>query len=163
MTAHPAARGSRTRKDATTPTVVVPFRDTAEYRFKCQAEDTVTALRSAALDVVHELRTVGPHVEFCFIAKMPDGSERVLSVFVANGNGELIAHVTPLDAEGVMWLSTTLAKDHEQARHRTLLDAVDACRAEAVDRGAWTATTYDEVQAAYAANPRTPACEHCGR
>lgn len=161
----PPVRKVRTPKGraSTSPTVSVDFRDTPEYRFKCQAEDTLSALRDAALEVVWESREIGPHRVLCAIGKMEGGTERVLMAFVANGQGEFIARIGPLDPDGVMWLSTTMAAAYEQSRHRTLLDAVDAARAEAVERHAWTANSYDAVQAAYAANPRQPMCEHCGR
>ncbi|MGW0844129.1 hypothetical protein ACWD26_29130 [Streptomyces sp. NPDC002787] len=164
MTATRQPRAARSRKAAAAaPARPVPFRETPEYRFKCQAEETCQQLRETAEHVDFEHREVGPHRIFCAIAKMADGSERILQAFVTNPRGEFIAIVGPLDVEGVMWLSRTMAKAVEQSRHRTLLDAVDEAHAEAVERGAWTADSYDAVQAAYADNPRTPACEHCGR
>ncbi|MER6687465.1 hypothetical protein [Streptomyces olivaceoviridis] len=159
-TAPRTTRQPRARAAAPAP---VPFRETPEYRFKCQAEETSAQLHQAATRVDLEFREVGPHRIFCAVAKVADGSERILQAFVANPEGEFIAIVGPLDTEGVMWLSRTMAKAVEQSRHRTLLDAVDEAHAEAVERGAWTADSYDAVQDAYAANPRTPACEHCGR
>lgn len=169
MTAKSTSRAtSRTRKGSrkaatAAPKVTVPFRETPEYRFKCHAEEASKALREAAAAVVFEFREVGPHRVFCSIGQMADGSERILMAFVTNSRDEIIATVGPLDTEGIMWLSRTSAEAYEQSRHRTLLAAVDQARAEAVERGVWTAGSQDEVLAAYAAHPRTPACEHCGR
>lgn len=163
VTPKPRTTRSRSKAGAATPTTPLPFRETPEYRFKCQAEDTHQQLSEEAERVDFEFREVGPHSIFCAVAKMADKSERILHAFVTNPRCEFIVTVGPLDVEGVMWLSRTMAKAVEQSRHRTLLDAVDEAHAEAVERGAWTADSYDAVQAAYAANPRIPACEHCGR
>ncbi|MFD7205930.1 hypothetical protein [Streptomyces sp. NPDC059893] len=145
------------------PNQTVPFVETQAYKFKCQAEEAHTSIAQAAVRRETGWRPIGTEQMFCHVAVMPDGTERLLLVVVANPAGSIVALLGPLDRNGSMWLATTTAGTYENSIHADVLSARAAARTEATERGAWAAAEQDEVYAAYAANPRRPLCEHCGR
>ncbi|MFE2991410.1 hypothetical protein [Streptomyces sp. NPDC059262] len=145
------------------PNQTVPFVKKQAYQFKCQAEEAHTTIAQAAERRETAWRPIGAEQMHCHVAFMPDGTERLLLVVVANPAGSIVALIGPLDPNGSMWLATTTAEAYENSIHADVLSACAAARTEATERGAWTATEQAAVYAAYAANPRRPVCEHCGR
>jgi len=127
-----------------------------------QVTATHKALTEDAIHMWNEHRTLGSELIYCQMAKRPDGTDVLLSALVQNPHGEAIAQLAPLDPESKMWSRRTIARTLELTSHPTLSEAYWRACQEAAHRGAWNASTYDDVLDAYLSNPR-PACQACGR
>lgn len=156
-------RTRKTAKKTAAPAPEAPRLDKTALAIEDQAHAAFETRRTGTEQVM-EHRTVGTGPVFCAIGKRADGGEVLLLAMVFNPHGEMVAIVGPTDADGILWRHRTM-REHsvEVTRHASLLDAVEGARLEAAERGAWDATNYDAVTATYAANPRKPPCEACGR
>ncbi|MFE2850179.1 hypothetical protein ACFXJO_03500 [Streptomyces lavendulae] len=121
-------------------------------------------LETAAVRTISEVRALGPYRVFARFGHRADGTEFLLNAHLANPHSCMIASLAPLDADGTLWRHrTTYSGTVEVTTHASLLDAAHAAAAEAAQRGAWAAVETDDVEAAYAAYPRTLLCTACGR
>ncbi|WP_369380498.1 hypothetical protein [Streptomyces sp. cg36] len=132
---------------------------------KNRSEDAVAAREadcvSTRIDFHHE---VDGRAVLARMGTRADGTETVLHVHVMNPDNWMVGTIAPLDKDGGLWLARTTHPDTvELSKHATPADAVDHIKLDAEERGAWAATTMEELDAAWLANPRTPLCEHCGR
>ncbi|MEU7228979.1 hypothetical protein [Streptomyces chrestomyceticus] len=122
------------------------------------------ALKERAVRTTSELRALGPYTVWAHLGYRADGTEFLISAFLANPHCCVVAGLAPIDADGILWRHRTMHGDAvEVTWHASLMDAAHAAVNEAAQRGAWAAVETEDVQAAYAATPRPVLCEACGR